>query len=214
MNTPFLISDRAHASWLRLLLGMLLASSTVPVNAQHVHSASPSDTLVIETFVVEGLRVDATSPPPGSAVGRAGARLPGGGYLHVVYGKPYARQRQVFGGLVGWEEVWVTGAHRATELLVTVPVVVGGMPLAPGAYSLFTTPRPDRWTLHLNKMLGMHLADEYDPALDVLVVDAVPEALDTHMETFTFDFVPTADGVDLRLRWARTQVRFPIQVVP
>lgn len=214
MNTLFLFSGRIPTRWFLLLTGALLAGSAAPVRAQHHHGDGAPDTLAAETFLVEGLRVDATSLPPGSAVGRAGARLPGGGYLHVVYGKPYARAREVFGGLVAWDDVWVTGAHRATELLVTVPVVVGGVPLAPGAYSLFTTPRPGRWTLHLNRTLGMHLADEYNPAMDVLVVDAAPEALSDHVEAFTLDFVPTAEGVDLRLRWARTQVRFPIQIAP
>ncbi len=166
---------------------------------------------VVETFLVEGLRVDPADPPPGSAVGRAGARLPGGGYLHVVYGKPYARGRQIFGGLVGWDQVWATGAHRATELVVTVPVTVGGEALEAGVYSLFTTPHPDRWTLHLNTALGMHLADEYDPALDVLTVDLGPETLAEPLPAFTIDFVPAADGADLRIRWDRTGVSVPVR---
>lgn len=185
---------------------VVLLLSAAPVAAQHDHAAGTT-----ETFLVEGLRVDMADPPPGSAVGRAGARLPGGGYLHVVYGKPYKRGRVVFGGLVGYDQVWVTGAHRATELVVTVPVAVGGVPLEPGVYSLFTTPRPDRWTLHLNSALGMHLADEYDPALDVLAVDLLAETLAESVDAFTIEFMPADDGVDLRILWDGTAVSAPIR---
>jgi hypothetical protein len=185
--------------------------AVTPAAAQHDQGSGADST---ETFRVEGLRIDPEDPPPGSAVGRAGARLPGGGYLHVVYGKPYKRGRQVFGGLVGYGQVWVTGAHHATELVVTVPVTVGGEPLEPGTYSLFTTPQPDRWTLHLNRALGMHLADEYAPTLDVLVVDLAPEVLAETVEAFTIDFVPATGGADLRIRWDRTGISVPIRARP
>jgi hypothetical protein len=200
---------------MRLVAAFLVLGFAAPVYAQHNHAqhghASGDSAKAAETFLVEGLRVDPAYPPPGSAVGRAGARLPGGSYLHVVYGKPYKRGRQVFGGVVGYDQIWVTGAHRATELVATAPVTVGGEALEPGVYSLFTTPRTDRWTLHLNRALGMHLADEYDPALDVLTVDLVPGTLAEPVEAFTIDFIPTGDGVDLRIRWDRTEVAVPIR---
>lgn len=190
----------------RTIFALLFALTPVGVAAQH-HAASPAT----ETFLVEGLRVDLEDTPPGSAVGRAGARMPDGGYLHVVYGKPYARGRQLFGGLVAWDQVWATGAHQATELVVTVPVTVGGLPLEPGVYSLFTTPRPDRWTLHINTALGMHLADEYDPDLDVLTVDLAPAPLMPPVEAFTIDFVPAGWGADLRIMWGDTAISTPIR---
>jgi hypothetical protein len=164
-------------------------------------------------FLVEGLRVDPEYPPGGSAVGRAGARLPGGGYLHVVYGKPYKRAREIFGEVVKYDKVWVTGAHLSTELVVTVPVMIAGQQLDPGVYSLFTTPRRDRWTLHINEALGMHLADGYDPELDAVAVDGVPTVLEEPTLAFVIEFLPAGDGVDLQIRWDRTAVTFPIQQV-
>lgn len=194
-----------------LLLICFLAAT--PATAQHTHSTTPpAGADVGEAFVVDGFRIDAAAPPPGSAVARAGLRYADGGYLHVVYGRPYARGRDVFGGLVGWGDVWVTGAHRATELVTTVPLEVGGVRVEPGVYSLFTTPRPDRWAVHLNRALGMHLADEYDPALDVVATEVTPEPLAEPVEALTLDFV-TADGVGLRLRWDRTSVVLPIRRV-
>ena len=189
--------------------------ATGAVRAQHVHpptgiptgAAEALAVSVSETFAVDGLRVDAAAPPPGSGVARASVRWSDGGYATVVYGRPYARGRTVFGGLVGWDAVWAAGAHRATELWTSVPLAVGDTVLAPGGYSLFATPRPDRWTLHVNRALGAHLADEYDAAQDAARVEVVPTATAAPTEALTYSFA--GDGRALVLRWARTEVVLP-----
>ncbi len=200
---------------MRLLALLLLTALATGARAQHDHAAPTlaADPLVLaETFAVDGLRVDAADPPPGSAVARASARWADGGYATVVYGRPFARGRVVFGGLVAWDTVWVAGAHRATELWTTVPLVVGdapGVTLAPGGHSLFVTPRADGpWTVHVNRALGMHLADDYDDALDVAAVHVAPTALATPAEALTWAFAP--DGRALTLRWAGTEVSLPV----
>jgi len=193
-----------------IVAALVWVVAAVPGAQAQSHAAAPVSE--VKTFRVDGLRVDATSPPPGSAVGRAGARFSDGGYLHVVHGKPFKRGRIVFGGLVGYGQVWVTGAHIATEFATTVPITIGGQPLEKGIYSLFTTPRPERWTLHLNTVLGMHLTDEYDPAHDVLTVEAPVEYLEEPVQDLEIAFEPTGtSAVDLVIRWDQTAVRFPIK---
>jgi hypothetical protein len=180
-----------------------------PAVAQHEAGASAP---ALHTFRVDGLRVDEAAPPPGSAVGRAGARFSDGGYLHVTHGKPYKRGRTIFGGLVAYDQVWVTGAHITTELATTVPITVGGQPLDPGVYSLFTTPGTDQWMLHLNTVLGTHLTDNYDPDRNVVTVEAPPARLDTVVQALEIEFVPTGEeAVDLVIRWDQTAVQFPIR---
>lgn len=192
---------------MRAVLFAALAVFAPQAVAQH-HGGSSHSPGVAETFVVDGLRVDEADPPPGSAVGRAGLRYADGGYLAVVYGKPYARGRQVFGGLVGFGQVWAAGAHRATELFTTVPLVIGGTRVEPGAYSLFLTPEPGAWTLHVNRALGMHLADEYDPSRDVATVAVAPATLAAPLDALAWSFAD--DGRALRLAWADRSADFPI----
>lgn len=187
-------------------LAVLAALATSGTAAQHVHDAAPAAESV-STFLATGLRVDETAPPPGSALGRAGLRYGDGGYVSVVFGRPFVRGRQVFGGLVGYGQAWAAGAHQATELWTTVPLVIGGTRVEAGAYSLLATPRPDRWTLHINRGLGSHLADEYDPAADLVTVDVTPETLDAPVEGLTWAFA--ADGSALTLAWDRVRVSLP-----
>ena len=196
----------------RSLVAALAALAASGASAQHHHAAPVSDghpTAVAETFVVDGLRVDPASPPAGSGVGRAGLRFADGGYASVVHGKPYARGRVLWGGLVAWDAVWAAGAHRATELVTTVPLRVGGTRVAPGAASLFVTPRADApWTLHVSRGLGAHLTDEYDPADDLATVDAAPVRLAEPVDGLTWTFAD--DGTALVLSWGDVSVSFPV----
>lgn len=199
-----------------LLLAALAALSASPALAQHDHAQHAPEVgdphAVAEAFVVTGLRVDEADPPAGSGVGRTGLRYEDGGYVSVVHGKPYARGRQVWGGLVGYDTVWAAGAHRATELATTVPLVIGSTRVEPGVYALFVTPRADRWTLHVNRVPGQHLADEYDAAADLATVDAVPSASGTPAEGLTWSF--SEDGSALTLAWADRAASFPISRAP
>jgi hypothetical protein len=197
---------------LRLLtLALLLLAA--PAAAQHTHGFTPDGRAVAETGLFMGLRVDPVNPPPGSGLGRAFAHLNDSTYAHVTYGVPYRRGRVVFGGLVGYGEVWAVGAHYAAELVLTQPVRAGGQRVEAGVYTVFATPGETMWTLHLNTELGMHRADRYDPANDALAVRVPVEPLAETVEAFTMDFEPAEDGADLRITWDRTRVRLPLRPV-
>lgn len=202
----------APTSVSRLVLFACLALSPAAA-AQHDHGAAAHADVaahgVAEAFTVEGLRVG-EAPPPGSGVGRAGVRFADGGYLSVTYGQPFARGRQVFGGLVAWDSVWALGAHRATELWTTVPLTLGGFRIRPGGYSLLATPGETSWTLHVNARLGAHLADEYDAFEDLATVAAAPSVLAEPQDALLVAF-DTEGGLALRVSWANTTVAFPIQ---
>lgn len=193
-----------------VLLALLVAA---PVAAQHDHGHAfgPDGRVEARTGLFMGLRIDPANPPPGSGVARAFAFVDDTTYAHVTYGVPYRRGRVIFGGLVGFGEVWAVGAHYAAELVLTRPVRAAGQRLEPGVYSVLATPGETVWTLHLNTALGMHRADRYDPANDVLVARAPVEVLDEVVEAFTMDFEPAEDGVDLRITWDRTRVRLPLR---
>jgi hypothetical protein len=150
-------------------------------------------------------------------------------YVSVIYGRPYQRGRtNIFGtresgALVPFGDRWRTGANEATEITVTGSVLLGGKPLPAGTYSLFTTPGPDTWTVHVNSRLGLDglgvFADKkFSPVelgpTDVLVVTTtaiqLPEGKE--VDQFTIDLERTASGADMVLRWIRTEVRVPIAV--
>lgn len=186
---------------------LLLFLFSPQVWAQHAHIHPHADS---PTGLFLGLRVDVENPPPGSAAARAFAFVEDA-YVHVTYGSPFKRGRVIFGGVVGYGNVWAPGAHYATELVITDSLRVVGQVLEPGVYSLFATPEPHMWTIHLNSGLGIHREDTYDPAKDVLTFLVPVETLDEVQQQFIIDFEPVENGVDLRVSWDQTRVRFPIR---
>lgn len=127
----------------------------------------------------------------------------------VTYGRPYVNDREIFGGLVPYGEVWRTGANEATYVQFPVDVVVEGEPLSAGEYSLYTIPGEDEWTVIFSNNANQWGLD-YDSSADELRVTTTPEqASHREMVTFTFQNV-TEDSADLVLRWAG--VRVPISI--
>lgn len=150
-------------------------------------------------------------------------------YVRVVYSRPYQRDRDnIFGteesgALVPFGQIWRTGANEATEITVTGDVLVGGELLPAGTYSLFTTPGPDRWTVHFNSELGLNgtgrfnpetreFEEGYLPENDVVVATAEPRSVeeDEEVEQFTISFDRTDAGADMVFQWIDTEVRVPI----
>src|SRR5690242_3304527 len=92
----------------------------------------------------------------------------GGNKITITYGRPYLKGRQVGEQVAPYNEVWRLGADEATKLTVTAPTKIGdSLELAPGSYSLFAIPRPDKWTIIVNKVADQWGAFKYDKSQDV-----------------------------------------------
>ncbi len=134
-----------------------------------------------------------------------------GTYVKVVYGQPYRAEREIFGDLVPYGEVWRTGANEATELTTTKDILFSGERLEAGTYSLFSIPGEESWTIILNSELGLWGAFEYDASKDVMRVDADAHQTEQTDEAFTIQFEEvTGDSTDMVIKWVQTEVRVPI----
>lgn len=124
----------------------------------------------------------------------------------VTYGRPSVRDREIFGGLEPYGEVWRTGANEATTITFSDDVMVGGQTVAAGTYALFTIPGEDSWTIIINSDADQWGAMNYDEAADVARVEVEPEEADEmEMMTFYFDHVTDTEG-HLVLHWDETRV--------
>lgn len=137
----------------------------------------------------------------------------GGSHIIIKYHAPAVRGRTIWGGLVPYGEVWVTGAHSATIFEIDKNFVVGEKSIAAGKYSLFTIPGKDQWTIIINKNWEQHLADEYDQKDDVVRLMVAPEPQDLLQERLKYIIIPETDskGV-LSIRWEKIKVSMPFQI--
>ena len=135
----------------------------------------------------------------------------GGANFTVTYSRPMKRGRVLFGETVPWGEVWRTGANEATHFHTDKNLVIGGTPVPAGTYTLWTIPRPEGWTLIINKQTGQW-GTIYDPAQDLVRVPMHDEAPATHEEQFTITLEPSEPGAVLRLRWDDREAWVPIEI--
>jgi hypothetical protein len=91
----------------------------------------------------------------------------GRAHVHMEYHSPGVKNRVIWGGLVPYDQVWVSGAHSATTIDFSKDVFIMGGTVKAGTYAFFTIPGKQNWTVILNTNYDQHLADEYDQKEDV-----------------------------------------------
>jgi len=137
----------------------------------------------------------------------------GGANIKIRYGSPGMRGRVIWGGLVGYDEVWVSGAHLATAVTFDKPIVVNGKNISAGTYALYTIPRADQWTIILNTQWNQHLADDYRQEEDAIRIDVKPIVQPQATQRLTYTIQPvTEKSGKITLTWEKLSVELPFEV--
>ena len=133
--------------------------------------------------------------------------------IKINYHAPAVRGRTIWGGLVPYNDVWVTGAHKATSLTVAKDFRVGDQSIPAGKYAIFTIPGEQEWTVIINKNWDQHLADDYSQAEDVVRLKVRPEVTDSVTERLKYEISATgAQTGNIQMSWEKIRIRFPIAV--
>ncbi|WP_245889434.1 DUF2911 domain-containing protein [Cecembia rubra] len=133
-------------------------------------------------------------------------------HITIKYHSPAVRERVIWGGLVPYGEVWVTGAHSATNIEFSKAIQVEETTIPKGKYAFFTIPGQDRWTLILNKNWEQHLADDYDQAEDVIRIEVTPDAEMPLAEQLTYTIEDKGEGSGaIRMSWEKLSVSLPFK---
>lgn len=132
--------------------------------------------------------------------------------IGIVYSRPVARGRTLFGGVVEWGRIWTPGADSATTVTLSNDVEIEGHPLPAGRYTLWMIPRPDGpWTVIFSGRTGILHAPYPGVEHDVLRFDA-ELGVGSHMEALAFYFpVVVRDSAVLRLHWGETVIPLAIE---
>ena len=132
--------------------------------------------------------------------------------IKINYHSPGVRNRIIWGGLVPYNEVWVTGAHDATTIEFNKTIVVEGKEIPSGKYAFFTIPGKKEWTLIINKNWKQHLATEYDETEDVIRVKVKPKknAPTERLQYFIEEL--KSNKVRISVAWEKLLVGFEFQV--
>lgn len=134
----------------------------------------------------------------------------------VEYGRPGLAGRDVMNNpnVVPFDNPqspWRAGANMNTVISVSHDVTVQGKSLPAGEYGVHTWPKRDApWTIAFSKVTGAWGSYTYDPAEDVLRVEATPgEGHKTEWLSYTFEDLDS-DSATLVLAW--DELRLPLEI--
>ena len=157
--------------------------------------------------------------PPDSVMVRFGSRE-----AKLCYGRPSARDRKIFGGLVPYDDLWRTGANEATIIHLPFPAEIAGIAVDPGDYAILTIPSRGDWVVVVNASTnqwgrvtptvggGRSQYSEGIRAQEVGRAMVHSGTTDGHVEMFTIRAEEAGpDAAILVLEWENTRVRIPIR---
>ncbi|MBD0294069.1 MAG: DUF2911 domain-containing protein [Flavisolibacter sp.] len=134
--------------------------------------------------------------------------------IKIAYTAPAVRGRVIWGELVPYNKVWVTGAHMATSLEVGKDFRVGSKTIPAGKYALFTIPGKEEWTVILNKNWNQHQADKYKESEDVVRLKVKPQTMEQVVERLKYEIDQTGERTaNIVITWEKIRVPFSIEIV-
>jgi hypothetical protein len=178
---------------LTLLSALIISFS---LTAQHEHKAMPQQADSLKKSIPKEIHAQ---------IGET--------HMIIHYHAPAVRGRMIWGGLVPYDEVWVTGAHSATSWEFNRDIDISGMTISAGKYAIFTVPGKERWTFIINRNWDQHLTDEYNPEEDIVRVELVPELLPVSRERLFYAIIKNSDkSGSLSIGWEKVKINIPFQI--
>ena len=134
--------------------------------------------------------------------------------VEIVYCRPSARGRAVFGNLVPFGKVWRTGANENTTISFSDDVIIDGKILPKGKYSLYTIPKIESWeVIFYSTTNNWGNPEVWNEANVVLKTTVKEDALIKPVETFTIginDLDPNFAYLDIAWETSSVSVKFEV----
>jgi hypothetical protein len=153
-------------------------------------------------------QLDLPRPSPNASV----SQTVGVTEITIKYSRPGVKDRQIWGQVVPYGEVWRTGANENTTIKFSTPVKIDGHELPAGTYGLQTLPTAGDWTVIFSKDANEWGAFSYKQADDALRIQAKPRPA-PFRERMAFDFDDVTDNTaKVVIHWEKLEVPFTVEV--
>jgi hypothetical protein len=134
--------------------------------------------------------------------------------VEIVYCRPAARGRAVFGNLVPFGKIWRTGANENTVISFSDDIVIDGKTLPKGKYSIYTVPKIESWeVIFYSTTNNWGNPETWNEANVVLRTTIKEDALSKAVESFTIGINNlTADSATLDFAWENSSASMKFSV--
>ncbi len=135
--------------------------------------------------------------------------------ISVDYGAPSVRSRKIMGGLVPYDQVWRLGANEATGFKTEANLVIGGLNVPAGSYTLFAVPAATGWKLIINKKTGQWGIPYTYESTELGRVNMRVTKLTAPVEQMVIKLDKVGAGGALKVEWENTRasVNFAVKKI-
>jgi hypothetical protein len=134
--------------------------------------------------------------------------------ISLDYSRPSVKEREIFGNLVPYDEIWRTGANKNTTISFSDDVTINGEELSAGTYALYTKPMEGSWEVYFYEDTeNWGVPKEWDEAKVALQTEAKSVKIPVDMETFTIFLDKLRnDSAELVFIWENTVAAIKVEV--
>ncbi|WP_338793568.1 DUF2911 domain-containing protein [Bernardetia sp. MNP-M8] len=151
-------------------------------------------------------QVEMPVPSPAASV----SQVIGVTKISVDYSSPAVRDREIWGKLIPYGEMWRTGANSPTKITFSTDVMVEGQKVEAGSYTIITIPNEKKWTVILNKDSKGNGVFSYLEEDDVIRVEVTPKETDMR-EYLSYMILPQSDmEAHLVMSWEKLSIAVKI----
>jgi tetratricopeptide (TPR) repeat protein len=131
----------------------------------------------------------------------------------IEYSRPSMREREIFGQLVPYEEVWRLGANEATSISFNDNIIIQGQEIPAGKYALVGRISPGSFTLIFSTQTDLWTKNSYKEEFAIAQFDLPIEPNFIPQQTLYigFDNLQKNSG-DLVISWENIQAKINIEV--
>jgi hypothetical protein len=130
-----------------------------------------------------------------------------GAAISINYSSPSVKGRQIWGGLVPFNEVWRAGANEATTFETDKELTIEGSKLPAGKYSFFVIPNEKECVIIFNKETKQWGAYKYKEKEDQLRVTVKQQIANTAAEKLVYSI----NENNIVLSWENWNIPFSIK---
>ncbi|MEO9872233.1 DUF2911 domain-containing protein [Ekhidna sp.] len=133
--------------------------------------------------------------------------------IRVIYSRPQKKERDIFGGLQKYGEVWRVGANEATEITFFADAKIGDAKVKAGRYTIYAIPQESEWEVHFSSDNDRWGQYAYKPEESLVTKITVPTAkTPSTVESLAIMFEAVDGGAHMIIGWDDTMVRVPIMM--
>lgn len=133
--------------------------------------------------------------------------------ISITYHRPSVNEREIWGGVVPFGQVWRAGANDNTIIEFSTDVMIEGQSIPAGKYGLHMIPNENEWTIIFSTNYTSWGSYFYQESEDALRVNVTPKVSSTFYEQLTYSFQSLeSDKATVLLNWENMEVAFEVAI--